>query len=86
MPVCARAVAQPDGSLLLALDPAVTDTSTCAYVVETGGETGWLQLSNLDIPGAEVIAAYIAGVWAIAFGFKAVRQFLLTLPESDSNE
>ena len=86
MPVCARAVAQPDGSFLLALDPAVTDTSTCAYVVETGGETGWLQLSNLDIPGAEVISACVAGLWGIAWAFKAVVKFLLTIPESDSNE
>ena len=74
MGVCARAVQQPDGTLLLALDPSVTDTSTCAYVVETGASNAWSELGNMSIENAELISAYVGCVLAVAYGMKAIRK------------
>lgn len=74
MGVCAKAIQQPDGTLLLALDPSITDTSTCAYVVETGASNAWRELGNMSISDAQVISAYAAGVWAIAWGFRQIRK------------
>lgn len=85
MAVCAKAVLQSDGSYLLGLDPAVTDLSTCAYVVETGSVTGWSELGNLSIANAEEISAYVITVWAIAWGFRAIAKSLST-PERFENE
>ena len=75
MAICAKAVQQPDGSYLLGLDPSITDFSTCAYVVETGGE--WAIGSLLDLTPAQgtEIATYVIGVWALAWGFKQVARF-----------
>ena len=74
MPVCARAVVQPDGSFLLGLDPAVTDLTTCAYVVETGSASGWRELGNMSIENAQVIGGFVGVVWAVAWGFRAVAK------------
>ncbi|HEY0587483.1 MAG TPA: hypothetical protein VGD52_15205 [Pseudoduganella sp.] len=65
---------QSDGTLLLALDPSVTDTSTCAYVVETGASNAWSELGNMSIENAELISAAAGCVWAVAFGMKAIRK------------
>jgi len=78
MAVCAKAVVQPDGSSLLALDPTVTDTATCAYVVETGADTAWHELGSMSIADAQVIGLYVGGVWAIAWAFKAVAKTIST--------
>lgn len=83
MAVCAKAVQQPDGSYLLALDPAVTDVSACAYVVQSGTDSAWQDLANMSISDAQVIGAYVGGVWAIAWGFKAIAKSFLT---SQGNE
>jgi len=72
MGVCAKAVRQDDGTLLLALDPSVTDTSTCAYVVETGASNAWSELGNMSIQNAELISVYVGVAWAVAWGFKAI--------------
>lgn len=85
MAVCARAVQQPDGSFLLGLDPAVTDLTTCAYVVETGSATGWRELGNMSIDNATEIGSYVGVVWAIAWGFRAVAKSLsLQGPENEN--
>lgn len=76
MAVCARAVLLPDGTYSLALDPAVTDLTTCAYVVETGSASGWRELGNMSIENAQVIGAYVGLVWAIAWGCRAVSKTL----------
>jgi len=83
--VCAKAVLQPDGSYLLGLDPAITDLTTCAYVVETGSATGWRELGNMSIDDAGVIGAYVGVVWAIAWGFRAVAKSLFNFqgPENE---
>lgn len=83
MAVCAKAVLQPDGSLLLALDPSITDTSTCAYVVETGASNAWRELGNMSIHDAEVISAYVAGIWAVAWAFRAIRNSIPNYEGSD---
>lgn len=73
MGVCAKTVQQPDGTLLLALDPSVTDTSTCAYVVETGASNAWTELGNMSMENAQEISAYVGLLWAIAWGLRALR-------------
>jgi hypothetical protein len=83
MSVCAKAIQQQDGSLLLALDPTITDTSTCAYVVDTGASNAWRELGNMSIGDAQVIAAYVGGVWAIAWGLKAIRKSISTYEASN---
>lgn len=72
MPVCARAVQQPDGTLLLALDPSARDLSTCPYVVEDGASTAWRELGNLSIENAHVLGLAVGGIWALAFTFRAL--------------
>lgn len=83
MGVCAKTVRQDDGTLLLALDPSVTDTSTCAYVVETGASNAWSELGNMSIQNAELIGAYVGVVWALAFGFKAIRKSISVNEEKE---
>lgn len=75
MPVCARGVSQPDGSILLALDPAATDLAACAYVVETGPEivNSLLTLSAQD---GLVVSAGLISCWAAAFGIRAIIQIV----------
>lgn len=84
MAVCARAVLQPDGSHLLALDLAVTDLTTCAYVVETGSASGWRELGNMSIGDAQYISAYVGALWAVMWGFRMVAKTLSI--ESSTNE
>lgn len=72
MPVCARAVQQPDGSLLLALDPTNSDLSTCPYVVDDGASNAWRELGNMSIENAQVISVAVGLVWAGAWGIKAL--------------
>ena len=74
MGVCARTVQQPDGTLLLALDPSVTDTSTCAYVVGTGASNAWSELGNMSIDNAHQIGLSVGLLWAGMWGFKAISK------------
>jgi hypothetical protein len=83
MAVCARAVQQSDGSFLLGLDPAVTDLSTCAYVVETGSSNAWSELGNMSIENAQLVGAEVGAVWAIAWGFRAVLKSLFNSKETE---
>lgn len=74
MPVCAMSIATVDGNFL-EVRPDIQDLSTCAYVVETRADSNaWRELGNMSIGDAQVISAYVAGVWAIAWGFKAIRK------------
>lgn len=70
MPVCARAIQQADGSLLLALDPAHPDLSTCPYTVDDGASNAWRELGNMSYENAFVIGSGVGVVWAIAFTFR----------------
>lgn len=85
MPVCARAVQQPDGTLLLALEPTAQDLSTCQYLVEDGASNAWRELGNLSIENAHVIGLAVGAVWAVAFGIRAVVR-ALSLNSNESTE
>lgn len=85
MAVCARAVQQPDGTLLLALDPTATDLSTCPYVVQDGAMNAWHELGNLSIANAETIGLGIGVVWGVAFTFRVLIR-TLSLNQHESPE
>ena len=54
--------------------PVITDPATCAVVLDSGADySGWKQLMSLSPDDAQVISIHIGIVWAIAWGFRAVR-------------
>lgn len=71
MAVCARAIQQPDGSLVLRLDPTATELSTCQYVVQSGAELA-NGLFSLSAEEGAYISAMIVSTWAAAWGVRAV--------------
>lgn len=75
MPACARAIQQQDGTFLLALDPAATDLSACAYVVESGADLGNALLSMTGADGAMYSGAVI-GCWVLAFCVRTIVQII----------
>lgn len=83
MPVCARAIQQPDGTFLLALDPANTSPATCAYVVDTGSSSAWAELGSMTIEDASYITGLVALLWAGAWG---IRLVIMALTTSDKGE
>lgn len=83
MPVCARAIQQQDGTLLLALDPTKTDFSTCQYLVDDGASNAWRELGNMSYENAAVVGASVGAVWAVAWAFKAVIK-AMSLNERES--
>jgi hypothetical protein len=76
MAVCAKAIQQADGTLLLALDPTRTDLSTCPYVVDDGASNAWRELGNMSIENAQQIGVLVGVLWAGAWGFRAIRKAL----------
>lgn len=70
MAVCAKAVQQADGTLVLALDPTAADLSTCPYVVDDGASNAWRELGNMSIEDAQAIGSAVIAVWAVAFTFR----------------
>lgn len=85
MAVCARAVQQPDGTLVLALDPTATDLSTCPYVVQDGATNAWHELGNLSIENAQSVGLMVGAVWATAFVFRVLIR-ALALNQNESPE
>lgn len=85
MAVCARAVQQGDGTLLLALDPTAQDLSTCPYVVQDGTANAWQELGNLSIENAHAIGLAVGAVWAVAFTFRVIIRSL-SLNQNESPE
>jgi len=71
MAVCAQAVQQADGTWLLALDPSVKDTSTCAYVVESGADVG-SSLLHMSAQDGGIISAGLISCWMIAYGVRSL--------------
>lgn len=71
MAACAQAVQQPDGSLVLKLEPTATDLSTCQYVVQSGAELSNSLFSMTASDGA-LVSSGIVGVWAAAFGIRSI--------------
>lgn len=82
MPVCARAIQQPDGTLLLALDPTNQNLSTCQYLVEDGASNAWRELGNLSLQNAQEISVAVGLLWAMAWGFRTIGKAI----PSESNE
>jgi hypothetical protein len=76
MPVCARAIQQPDGSFLFGLDPAITDLSACAYVVNTGSDEVIASLFSLSLVDASVIGFAVLALWAGCWGIKQLAYLL----------
>lgn len=71
MPICAKAIQQPDGSLLLALDPVATDLTACTYVVESGAEIANSLLSMTAQDGA-LYSGGIISCWVAAYGIRSI--------------
>lgn len=75
MPVCARAIQEANGTLSLALDPTVTDLSTCAYVVQTGAELGNSLVSFSAADGA-LLSSGVVGCWVAAYAIRSVYEII----------
>jgi len=45
--------------------------------------SAWQELGNMSIENAQVISAYIAAVWAIAWGLRAIRKSISTFESAD---
>lgn len=85
MAVCAQAVQQADGTLLLALDPTAKDLSTCPYVVQDGAMNAWQELGNLSIENAQTVGLMVGAVWATAFAFRVLIR-TLAINQNESPE
>lgn len=81
MAACARAIQQQDGSFLLGLDPAATDLTACAFVVESGSEYG-NSLLSLSAQDGGLLSGAIISCWAAAFGIRAI----ISIIRSSENE
>lgn len=57
-----------------------------ATVEASQGSNAWEELGNMSIKDAQVISAYIAVVWAIAWGFRVLRSAVVDYYESSQNE
>lgn len=82
MSICANAIQQSNGTYTLALDPTVTNPSTCAYVVETGSESVLGSLGAMSISDAETISMGIACYWALMWGFRQIANLALNIGDS----
>lgn len=83
MATCAIAVLQADGSYLLAIDPSVTNISTCTYVVESGADIA-NSILNMSAEDGGLISGGLITVWVAAWG---VRQIIAIFNQgSSSNE
>lgn len=71
MAACARAVQQADGALVLVLDPAAPDLSTCPYVVSSGAELA-NSLFSLTAEDGAYVSMLIVSVWSAAWAIRAV--------------
>lgn len=76
MPVCAKAIQQPDGSYLLGLDPSVTNPSTCEYVVETGAESFYGSILTMTPEQALQVSGAVCFLWASAWVIRELIRFL----------
>lgn len=81
MPSCLKPIAQPDGSVLLVLDPMATDLTACAYVVESGAELSNSLLSMTAQDGG-VWSAGVIAVWMAAYAVRSI----ISIIRSSTNE
>jgi hypothetical protein len=73
--ICATGVNQSDGTVLLVLNPSVTDVSTCQYVVQSGSDVAG-SLLTMSAQTGGLYAAAMVSVWLIAWSFKALYKTL----------
>lgn len=83
MAICARAIQQSDGTLLLALDPTAKDLSTCPYVVQDGASNAWQELGNMSIENAHAVGLGLGLLWAGAYSFRLLAR---AIPDPIYNE
>lgn len=97
MPVCVRfvegsngATFARDGTTVVNADGTATfaprtDYQNCELILQTGSEfSNWDQLTHMTIDEANLIGAGIALVWAIAWGFRAMRMAVMDYaPDGD---
>lgn len=62
-----------DTEIVSAGSTSPSTSSSCALVDGSGGTNAWCELGNISMQDAQVISSYVGLVWAIAFGFKALR-------------
>ncbi|CAN5673996.1 hypothetical protein BH11PSE12_BH11PSE12_27200 [soil metagenome] len=74
MASCINLEIQVDGSYKVTPD-ARTDLSACMYVLNTGEEVGNSLIGLTPAQGAE-ISAYIAALWAVAWGIKQIANVI----------
>lgn len=86
MATCAQVIPQPDGTLLLALDPAQTNPASCAYAIASGSELGWSFFQALTVEDSKAIALAICLVWASVWGIRQVRNAFFTDLERKEDE
>jgi hypothetical protein len=80
MPVCAKGVQQPDGSIALVLDPLATNLTACSYVVESGAELS-NSLFALTAQDGGIFSAGVISVWIAAY---CVRSLIAVIRGSTS--
>lgn len=71
MPVCAKGIQQPDGTILLALDPLAVNLTSCSYVVESGAELS-NSLLSLTAQDGGIWAGGVITVWMAAYAIRSV--------------
>lgn len=81
MAQCVKLLQNPDGSLQI-LPDSQTDLNQCAYVIQSGAEIGNLPTYLTPSQGLE-IGAYVAWLWALAWG---IRQVANALNSGNENE
>jgi len=82
MAACVRAIQQQNGSLVLELDPAANDLTTCQYVVQSGVEVVGNPLALSAEDGA-VASGLIVSCWVAAY---ATRSVIATFRGSSKDE
>lgn len=65
-----------DQEIVTTAPTSPTTSSSCA-LADGSGNNAWCELGNMSMADAQVISAYVGLVWAIAFGFKALRKAVI---------
>ena len=67
--------------------PSPTDLAQCQVVIESGAEyNNWQQMLSLSVDDAQVIGTAVLVLWAVAWGFRALRMALNSSPERYDHE
>jgi len=72
---CAQILSGPGGEQLVALNSAVTDLSTCMYVVQSGADLASV-IPPLSVDDGLLIGSAIMLVWALAWGGSVLHRLV----------